>query len=129
MSTSLAAPQEQERIASEDDTALIVSGGPSPDGGSGWFDTVRATGWESFQQLPAPTRTDEKWRFASIKALGSDGYRKARPVSSEVREQLIERSVGLAKNAGRMVFANDELLTREAHSKGLVGEGGYLGID
>lgn len=100
MNTSLMAPQEFERATGDDDAVLITSAAPSVEGGSSWFDSARANGWESFESLPMPTRSDEKWRFASVKSLDLSGYRKARPVSSETREQVIERSRGLGKTRG-----------------------------
>jgi len=125
MSSSLAVQPELEEIAqdgaSADSRGLLL---PEP-GSTGWFGQVQAEGWRDFNALPAPGRTDEKWRFASVKALDLSLYNRARPVAGVDREELIGRSCGLAESAGRMIFANDRLLTREIQAlakKGVIWE-------
>ena len=92
--------------------------GPSP-----WFNELQADAWKTFQSLPMPQRTDEPWRFANLKAL--DLSQVAAPVKlSEAQEaELVERSIGLSQNAGRMVFANDQLLERSINSSSLKQQG------
>ncbi len=86
-------------------TAPILNAGPaSPE---------QAAAWEKFTALPMPVRTDEAWRFANVKDLDLSAYTQAQPVDDATRDELLARSAGLAAVAGRMVFANDELIAQE----------------
>lgn len=91
--------------------AKILSAGPAAPG--------QEAAWEQFTKIPLPTRTDERWRFANVKDLDLSAYTQPQPVDEATREDLIARSRGLDRIAGRMVFANDQLLTREALSESL----------
>ena len=75
--------------------------------------------WEKFQSLPMPVRTDENWRFANVKSLDLSSFQAPLPVEDAVRDDLLARSQSLAKSAGRMVFANDQLLARDVLSDAL----------
>jgi len=75
--------------------------------------------WSQFTKIPMPVRTDESWRFASVKDLDLGAYTPAQPLDEATREALLARSRGLESVAGRMVFANDQLLTREVLSEKL----------
>jgi Fe-S cluster assembly protein SufD len=98
-------------IESHPDTATAVpllDAGPATE--------AQRSAWEQFLALPMPVRTDEAWRFSNIKALGLDGYSAPLPVDDEARETLLERTQHLSVSAGRMVFANDQLIDREVLS-------------
>jgi Fe-S cluster assembly protein SufD len=81
--------------------------------------TGQEAAWRQFTKIPMPVRTDESWRFASVKDLDLGAYTSAQPLDDATREALLGRSRGLEKIAGRMVFANDQLLTREVLSEKL----------
>jgi Fe-S cluster assembly protein SufD len=81
-----------------------------------WFRQLQFEGWESYKSLPMPQRTDEAWRFASIKEIDISGYTKPQPVPDADCPELIVRSSGIKEAAGRMIFANDRLLKREVLS-------------
>ncbi|HYR59476.1 MAG TPA: Fe-S cluster assembly protein SufD [Chthoniobacteraceae bacterium] len=68
--------------------------------------------WENFEHLPMPKRTDETWRFANLKALNLAPYAAPLPVDDGARDELLARSHGLDAVAGRMIFANEQLLAR-----------------
>ena len=76
----------------------------------------RSDAWATFASLPMPARGDELWRFANVKALDLTSFTPSQLLASEPREELLGRSIGLSESAGRMVFANDELLTRDRES-------------
>ena len=76
-----------------------------------------------------PVRTDEKWRFATVKAIDISSFTKPLPVADFARRELIARSTGLAQSAGRMIFANDQLLEREVLSEDAQAQGCDLGAD
>ena len=71
----------------------------------------------TFSALPMPVRTDENWRFASVKTLGL-AHSTSRIISNETeRDDLRSRSRGLDDVAGRMIFGNDQLLSHEPVSE------------
>ncbi|HEY0790774.1 MAG TPA: Fe-S cluster assembly protein SufD [Chthoniobacterales bacterium] len=72
-----------------------------------WFQELQAAAWAEFKSLPLPARTDETWRYSSLKALSLDGYSTASETSADVRDLVAERA--LRRRAGRMVFVNDRL--------------------
>jgi len=125
MSTAIAPTEERTRI-NHDDSALILASGPAESDNhafADWFSQLRFEGWKAFQEVPLPARTDEKWRFATIKALDLTGFTRALPVDEGVAADLIRRSTGSFETAGRMIFANDELLSRELYAAELESQG------
>ena len=77
-----------------------------------WFQEFRSAAWQTFGTLPPPASTEQAWRFAKLGKVRLDDYRPAAPVADGGTE-LVGRSRGNAKSAGRMVFGNDALLSRE----------------
>ncbi|HWB61274.1 MAG TPA: Fe-S cluster assembly protein SufD [Chthoniobacteraceae bacterium] len=105
-------------------TASITLTFDETGGGFGeWFRKLQRESWESFHSLPMPKRTDEAWRFATIKSLDLTPYTNAQPLSDAEQADLIKRSAGLKETAGRMIFANDQLLQREEISAELKAKG------
>lgn len=84
---------------------------------------ARAAARQLFDSLPMPGRTDEPWRFANYKALDLTPFSKSTAPFNGDRDRLIKRSTGLAESAGKMVFANDELIAREVLSESLAQKG------
>src|SRR5215216_5563084 len=99
MSTALLETEMTETTAAP---ALLLSAGPAAPG--------QEAAWSTFTSMPMPVRTDERWRFANVKDLDLSGYTQPLPVDHATRDELLARSQGLAVSAGRMVFANDQLL-------------------
>ena len=83
----------------------LIDAGPLTD--------AHAVAWEKFRSLPMPARNDEHWRFSNVKALDLAPFTAPLPVDDTVREDVLARSTALAGAAGRMVFANDQLLARD----------------
>ena len=117
------------RIADEAEPG-IAEGGllRAPDAGSGrglpaWFQSARAEAWRDFESLPMPSRTEQAWRFASIGKIALERYQPPHSVDDATREQLIARSIGNEKTAGKMIFANDSLLDRRVHAADLAASG------
>jgi Fe-S cluster assembly protein SufD len=79
-----------------------------------WITDRKRRGWEQFTSRPTPTRKDEAWRFASIPKDVPDGYGLAPSLDEERARVLTERSGLVQQRAGRLVFANDRLVSREA---------------
>lgn len=76
-----------------------------------WFQQEQSTALAEFESLPQPTRKDEAWRFANLKALDLSAFEPAAPVSNEGR--LINASAGLASTSAKLVLGNNALLHRE----------------
>lgn len=125
MSNGIASTYEKPRIE-EDDAALILTSGPVDEANRGfadWFKQLRYEGWETFEKTPMPDRREEAWRFANIKAIDLSRVTRPRPVAEGEQAAFIARSAGLKEIAGKMVFANDELLSRETLSQDLARQG------
>jgi len=103
--------------------APLLTQGPGFQTGAAWFRQSQRESWEDFLSIPMPQRTDETWRFATIKALDLAPYVAPLAVSDSVQAEMIKRSTGLKETAGRMVFANDQLLRREVLSEDLKRKG------
>ena len=91
--------------------APLLSAGPAAPG--------QEAAWSTFTAIPMPVRNDERWRFANVKDLDLGAYAQPLPLDEANREDLLGRSRGLEAAAGRMVFANDQLLAREVLSESL----------
>jgi Fe-S cluster assembly protein SufD len=122
MSEILLMPTEPCPNASDDIPSVLAQLEVAP-GLPAWLQNAQSEAWSAFQSLPMPKRTDEAWRFANLKAIDLSSFVKPLPVSEEVRADLLARSQGLKEVAGRMVFANDQLLQREVLSEELKAKG------
>ena len=74
--------------------------------------------WQKFNELPMPARGDEAWRFSSTKGIDLSQFGAPSSVPARAAQELSSRSSphDLTATAGRMVFANDQLLKREIRS-------------
>jgi Fe-S cluster assembly protein SufD len=120
MSTAIA-PEDLKQL-NADEAGMIVTSGPASTEShafADWFRQMQFEGWETFESLPMPARTDEKWRFASVKSIDLSPYTRPQSVSASAGAELLARSRGVQDAAGRMVFANDQLLRREVLSDAL----------
>ena len=79
-----------------------------------WVQQQREQGWREFSTLPTPTRKDQAWRFSNVGALDLTPYRLGTALSEDEQAEILERSTALNGQAGRLVFANDQLLERDA---------------
>ena len=93
----------------------ILSAGPTTNDQEGH--------WKEFLSLPWPTRTDEAWRFANVKDLDLTSSEVAEPVCIKMREEILDRSIGLESIAGQMIFANDQLIAQKFASTELQQKG------
>jgi Fe-S cluster assembly protein SufD len=77
-----------------------------------WFAAEQATALAEYEKSATPSRKDEAWRFANLKALDLSAFVEAKPVASEGR--LINASTGLAQTSAKLVLGNNTLLHRES---------------
>ena len=79
-----------------------------------WFQAEQSAAWQEYLATPAPTRNDEPWRFANIKAINLDGFTAAPAIASEGK--LINASTGFGdrENPGlysaKLIFGNNTLV-------------------
>jgi Fe-S cluster assembly protein SufD len=84
-----------------------------------WFREQRCTAWKQFESLPQPTRKDPAWRFSNVGLLDLMPFKVSPPLSEDDRKNILEYSHGLDQFAGRMIFANDQLIERDVVSEDL----------
>ena len=106
-------------VTHQEQAAPILSG-PSdlrefPD----WFRDQQSAAWQQFEALPNPTRKDQAWRFSNVALLDLAPFKISAPLSEDDRKNVLKYSRGLDKYAGRMIFANDQLIERDVVSEDL----------
>src|SRR5712672_491571 len=92
----------------------ILSGPTGAGALPAWFSEQQGAAWEEFQTLPQPTRKDSAWRFSNVDLLDLALFHRAQPLSREQHDQILEQSRGLDEVAARLIFADDQLLQRDA---------------
>lgn len=90
-------------------TPVTTAPSPAPAGAPAWFLRRREAAWDHYLSLPAPVRTDEKWRFSTIAQPDLDGYLPAPAPAGDAPEP----SHALAAYAARLVFHNGRLIRGE----------------
>jgi Fe-S cluster assembly protein SufD len=78
-----------------------------------WFLDQQSTAWAKFEALPFPNRKDQPWRFSNVNALDLSPYNFGSPLTQTERDEILDRSTGLDEVAGRLIFADDQLLRRD----------------
>ena len=84
-----------------------------------WFQEQQAGAWKKFESIPRPTRKDQAWRFSNVGLLDLAPFKVAGPLSEDDRKNVLKYSRGLTQFAGRMIFANDQLVERDVASDDL----------
>jgi Fe-S cluster assembly protein SufD len=98
-----------------------ILGGPRQSTAPDWFRELQAKAWEEFEAAPLPTRGNELWRFSSVKNLALDGYVVPPDFSGDSTDLIGLREFPNA--AGRIVFANESLVTSDILDPGLESAG------
>ena len=99
--------------------APILSGPPDTREFPNWFRDQQRAAWQQFEALPNPTRKDQAWRFANVGLLDLAPYEIRGVLSEDDRKNVLKYSRGLNHHAGRMIFANDQLIERDVVSADL----------
>src|SRR5213082_2998984 len=84
-----------------------------------WFRDQQRAAWQQFESLPNPTRKDQPWRFSNVALLDLAPFQISAPLSEDDRKNVLKYSRGLDQYAGRMIFANDQLIERDVVSEDL----------
>jgi Fe-S cluster assembly protein SufD len=88
-----------------------ILSGPRHSSVPDWFRELQTEAWEEFEAEPFPTRGNELWRFSSVKNLALDGYVAAPDFFGDPFS--LTRPREFPKPAGRILFANESLVTAE----------------
>jgi len=91
-----------------------------------WFRAQQQAAWTNFEALPYPNRKDQPWRFSNVNALDLSSYHLGAPLNQGERNEILERSSGLNDVAGRLIFADDQLLRRDPLPQKLLAAGVVL---
>lgn len=107
--TEIEAPPQQSAAP------LLLSGAPADRNADlpEWFRARQRDAWHTFASLPMPTRNDQAWRFSNVKAFDLASFRFEQALSEHARAEVLEQSAGLAEVAGRLIFADDQLVRRD----------------
>src|SRR6478672_4325144 len=100
-------------------TGSILSGPADLRDMPDWFRDQQRAAWNQFESLPQPTRKDQPWRFSNVGLLDLAPFRISPPLSEDDRNNVLKYSRGLEEYAGRMIFANDQLVERDVVSDDL----------
>src|SRR4051812_572768 len=100
-------------------TPSILSGPAEPRDLPEWFRDQQHAAWTQFECLPQPTRKDQAWRFSNVGLLDLAPFKISPPLSEDDRKNILKYSRGLDQVAGRMIFANDQLVERDVVSEDL----------
>ncbi len=84
-----------------------------------WFREEQRAAWQTFGSIPRPTRKDQGWRFSNVDLLDLATFKVPAPLSDDDRQNVLKYSRGLDQIAGRMIFANDQLVERTVVSEDL----------
>jgi Fe-S cluster assembly protein SufD len=82
-----------------------------------WFRGRAHAAWQEYQKMPLPGLKDEAWRYSNARRIALDTLKKAAAPTTEAREEVIARSIGLPMAAATFVFINDVLV--HSHAKSL----------
>ncbi|MFL6521109.1 MAG: Fe-S cluster assembly protein SufD [Chthoniobacterales bacterium] len=91
-----------------------------------WFRDQQQAGWAKFEAAPYPHRKDQPWRFSNVNALDLSSYNLGTPLNDAERAEILDHSLGLDEVAGRLIFADDQLIRRDPLSQKLLAAGVIL---
>jgi Fe-S cluster assembly protein SufD len=82
-----------------------------------WWLEAKQQAWDRFTTLPAPSRTDETWRFSNISTLDLGGF--------ELPEDASQHIPNLSDfpHAAEIIFSNRQLVARSAVPADLLAKG------
>src|SRR5947209_8444331 len=84
-----------------------------------WFREQQRAAWSKFESIPQPTRKDQPWRFSNVDLLDLAPFNVPVSLSDDDRKNILKYSKGVDEVAGRMIFANDQLVERTVVSDAL----------
>src|SRR5256886_2884929 len=106
-------------VTHQEQAAPILSGPAELRDLPDWLREQQCEAWKQFESLPQPTRKDQAWRFSNVGLLDLAPFKTSPPLSEDDRKNILKYSRGLDQYAGRMIFANDQLIQRDVVSEDL----------
>src|SRR4051794_21515723 len=107
------------QVLSKERTKGKILEGPPPVSAPSWFQEQQRAAWETFESIPAPKRKDQAWRLTSVDLLDLSPYALGPSLSDDDRANVLKYSRGLDQCAGRLIFARDQLVSKEIFSDDL----------
>lgn len=98
----------------ETEAKPVLAGPSSFDGAPEWLREQQRQAWRQFESIPSPARKDQLWRFSNVDLLDLSPFTTGPSIGDDERANILERSRALEQVTGRMVFADDQLLQRDA---------------
>jgi Fe-S cluster assembly protein SufD len=86
-----------------------------------WYKALQIEALQEFQAEPFPARGDESWRFSSVKNLALEDYFSAPAFEGDIPR--ITESHAYSAPSGRIIFANDTLVSAELFDSKLAAQG------
>jgi Fe-S cluster assembly protein SufD len=108
-------------LSTSADVSTIVSAPREWTAAPQWFAKLQADAWKEFVSEPYPVRTDELWRFSSLKNLVLESYCPASEFGEWDPQFLSGRTFG--NPAGRLIFVNERLVSCEVFDPQLLDRG------
>lgn len=78
------------------------------DSGVAWFDRLRRTSLERFEELGFPTVKDEEWKYTNVAPIARMDFNSSAPVDAAADNELIDLGVVEARES-QLVFVNGRL--------------------
>jgi Fe-S cluster assembly protein SufD len=104
-------------------TAAFEKHASSLTGAPTWWRELKAKAFATYASLPMPTRKNETWRFASITGLSLEGYDFSASAGAEAHAALANQARLVDNRAGRLIFADNQLVVHERASDELAAQG------
>jgi len=83
-----------------------------------WFVQRKNLAWDRALALPFPVRTDQGWRFSSLKVTKLENANLTEPTFD--MDDVLIRSEGCENPAGRMIFVNDTCIHHSCKVEGVI---------
>ena len=75
-----------------------------------WLLERKRAGWDKFNELSIPRRSDEKWRFTTLKHIQLNGYRTGATDTAADAELLPKNPEDIGACTGAFTFCDDRLI-------------------
>jgi len=88
-----------------------------------WWSEMKTRAIAAYQDLPMPTRRTEEWRLANLRGIDLDRYDYTPKLALEDLEKAAHSPDLIRRMAGRMIFADNKLVSHDRISAELADKG------
>lgn len=90
-----------------------------------WLVEIKQLAWKKFNELPMPSRADDRWRFSTLSGLDISGFHLSQAPSEKEQIDLIKHSDWVSEFSGRLIFEDNhelhhDFVSPELEEKGVV---------